>query len=75
VQLAHPSVQAKRMAAILDGLTSTSAEAAMLQGSGAGAGRCRHGKTRTLTASVAPRIAMSCVPPSRILAVTFTNKS
>jgi DNA helicase II / ATP-dependent DNA helicase PcrA len=38
----------------------------------AGAGT---GKTRTLTAGVASRIAVRGIPASRILAVTFTNKA
>jgi DNA helicase-2/ATP-dependent DNA helicase PcrA len=38
----------------------------------AGAGT---GKTKTLTAAVAYRIATLTIPPSRILAVTFTNKA
>jgi hypothetical protein len=38
----------------------------------AGAGT---GKTKTLTAAVAYRIAIGGIPPGRILAVTFTNKA
>jgi len=37
---------------------------------GAGAG-----KTSTLTAAVAHRIAVDEIPPHRVLAVTFTNKA
>jgi DNA helicase-2/ATP-dependent DNA helicase PcrA len=72
---ASSSVPADRMSAILAGLTPTQAEAAMLEGAVlvlAGAGT---GKTRTLTAGVAARIAVRGIPPSRILAVTFTNKA
>ena len=60
---------------ILSGLTSAQAEAATLSGPVlvlAGAGT---GKTRTLTAGVAWRIAARGVDPDRILAVTFTNKA
>jgi DNA helicase II / ATP-dependent DNA helicase PcrA len=38
----------------------------------AGAGT---GKTSTLTAAVAHRIALDGIPPPRVLAVTFTNKA
>jgi ATP-dependent DNA helicase UvrD/PcrA len=38
----------------------------------AGAGT---GKTSTLTAAVAHRIAVDGIPPHRVLAVTFTNKA
>lgn len=38
----------------------------------AGAGT---GKTSTLTAAVAHRIAADKIPPHRVLAVTFTNKA
>jgi len=70
-----PANTAERMAVIMAGLTPTQAEAAMLQGAVlvlAGAGT---GKTRTLTAGVASRIAVRGIPPARILAVTFTNKA
>jgi len=70
-----PANPAERMAVILAELTPTQAEAAMLQGAVlvlAGAGT---GKTRTLTAGVASRIAVRGIPPSHILAVTFTNKA
>ncbi len=66
---------AERQAAILSGLTRSQAEAATLQGAVlvlAGAGT---GKTRALTAGVASRIAVRGIPPSRILAVTFTNRA
>ena len=61
--------------AILAGLTPSQADAATLHGAVlvlAGAGT---GKTRTLTAGVAPRIVVRGIPASRILAVTFTNKA
>jgi DNA helicase-2/ATP-dependent DNA helicase PcrA len=61
--------------AILRGLTPSQATAATLSGAVlvlAGAGT---GKTRTLTAGVAMRIADRRIPASRILAVTFTNKA
>ena len=57
------------------GLTRTQAEAASLSGAVlvlAGAGT---GKTSTLTAGVALRIAERGIPAARILAVTFTNKA
>ena len=60
---------------VLSGLTPAQAEAATLSGPVlvlAGAGT---GKTRTLTAGVAWRIAARGVDPDRILAVTFTNKA
>ena len=72
---ASSALPADRMGAILAGLTPTQAEAAMLEGAIlvlAGAGT---GKTRTLTAGVAARIAVRGISPSRILAVTFTNKA
>jgi DNA helicase-2/ATP-dependent DNA helicase PcrA len=72
---ASSQVPADRMSAIMAGLTPTQAGAAMLEGAVlvlAGAGT---GKTRTLTAGVAARIAVRGIPPSRILAVTFTNKA
>jgi DNA helicase-2/ATP-dependent DNA helicase PcrA len=60
---------------VLTGLTVDQATAAALPGAVlvlAGAGT---GKTKTLTAGVAHRIATRGIPPSRILAVTFTNKA
>jgi len=70
-----PPSPAERQAVILSGLTKSQAEAATLQGAVlvlAGAGT---GKTRTLTAGVASRIAAHGISPSRILAVTFTNRA
>ena len=61
--------------AIAAGLTPVQIAAACHQGSIlvlAGAGT---GKTSTLTAAVAHRIAVDGVPPRRVLAVTFTNKA
>jgi DNA helicase II / ATP-dependent DNA helicase PcrA len=60
---------------VLNGLTVDQATAAALSGAVlvlAGAGT---GKTKTLTAGVAHRIAARGIPASRILAVTFTNKA
>lgn len=60
---------------VLAGLTADQATAAALSGAVlvlAGAGT---GKTKTLTAGVAHRIAARGIPASRILAVTFTNKA
>ena len=60
---------------VLNGLTADQATAAALPGAVlvlAGAGT---GKTKTLTAGVAHRIAARGIPASRILAVTFTNKA
>jgi DNA helicase II / ATP-dependent DNA helicase PcrA len=60
---------------VLNGLTVDQAAAAALSGAVlvlAGAGT---GKTKTLTAGVAHRITTRRIPASRILAVTFTNKS
>jgi hypothetical protein len=60
---------------VLNGLTVDQATAAALSGAVlvlAGAGT---GKTKTLTAGVAHRITTRRIPASRILAVTFTNKS
>ena len=60
---------------LLAGLTVDQATAASLTGAVlvlAGAGT---GKTKTLTAGVAHRIAARGIPASRILAVTFTNKA
>ena len=60
---------------VLAGLTERQAAAAALTGPVlvlAGAGT---GKTKTLIAGVAHRIAVRGVPASRILAVTFTNKA
>jgi DNA helicase II / ATP-dependent DNA helicase PcrA len=62
-------------ATILAGLTPSQATAATLSGAVlvlAGAGT---GKTRTLTAGVAMRIASRRIPAARILAVTFTNRA
>ena len=61
--------------AIAATLTTTQIRAASHPGSIlvlAGAGT---GKTSTLTAAVAHRIAVDGVPPHRVLAVTFTNKA
>lgn len=63
------------MPGILEDLTQPQASAAALRGPVlvlAGAGT---GKTRTLTAAVAHRIAHDGIPAGRILAVTFTNKA
>ena len=60
---------------ILEGLTPQQAAGASQMGPVlvlAGAGT---GKTKTLTAGVAYRIAVAGIHPSRILAVTFTNKA
>jgi DNA helicase-2/ATP-dependent DNA helicase PcrA len=60
---------------ILDDLTPQQRAAAIQPGPTlviAGAGT---GKTKTLTAAVADRIATHRISPSRILAVTFTNKA
>ena len=60
---------------VLAGLTPQQTAAAIQSGAVlvlAGAGT---GKTTTLTAAVAHRIAVKRVPASRILAVTFTNKA
>src|SRR3984885_9221504 len=61
--------------AVAASLTKTQIKAASHPGSIlvlAGAGT---GKTSTLTAAVAHRIAVDGVPPHRVLAVTFTNKA
>ena len=61
--------------AIAATLTETQVAAAAHHGSIlvlAGAGT---GKTSTLTAAVAHRVAVDCIPPHRVLAVTFTNKA
>ena len=61
--------------AMLQGLTPAQREAASYPGATlvlAGAGT---GKTRTLTTAVAWRIGVLGIRPSRILAVTFTNKA
>jgi DNA helicase-2/ATP-dependent DNA helicase PcrA len=61
--------------AIASSLTKTQIEAASHPGSIlvlAGAGT---GKTSTLAAAVAHRIAVDKIPPHRVLAVTFTNKA
>ena len=63
------------MNAILDDLTPAQREAAIQSGPVlviAGAGT---GKTKTLTAAVAHRIADRGMPANRVLAVTFTNKA
>jgi DNA helicase-2/ATP-dependent DNA helicase PcrA len=63
------------MPSILDDLTPQQRAAAIQTGPTlviAGAGT---GKTKTLTAAVANRIAAHRISPSRILAVTFTNKA
>jgi DNA helicase-2/ATP-dependent DNA helicase PcrA len=60
---------------IASSLTKTQIRAASHLGSIlvlAGAGT---GKTSTLTAAVAHRIAVDGIPPHRVLAVTFTNKA
>jgi DNA helicase II / ATP-dependent DNA helicase PcrA len=60
--------------AIASSLTKTQIRAASHPGSIlvlAGAGT---GKTSTLSAAVAHRIAVDKIPPHRVLAVTFTNK-
>lgn len=60
---------------VLAGLTPQQTAAAVQSGAVlvlAGAGT---GKTKTLTAAVAHRIAVRRVPASRIVAVTFTNKA
>ena len=65
----HPNVNC------LQGLTSNQLAAANTDGPVlvlAGAGT---GKTRTLTAAVARRIIVSGIDPSRVMAVTFTNKA
>jgi DNA helicase-2/ATP-dependent DNA helicase PcrA len=59
----------------LQGLTPNQLKAANTDGPVlvlAGAGT---GKTRTLTAAVARRIMVSGIDPSRVMAVTFTNKA
>jgi DNA helicase-2/ATP-dependent DNA helicase PcrA len=74
-QAAAAEATASADAAILDGLTRDQARAASLTGPVlvlAGAGT---GKTRTLTAGVAMRIAKRGIPANRILTVTFTNKA
>ena len=56
-------------------LTSAQAQAAILSGpvlALAGAGT---GKTKALTAGIAHRVGSRGIPPSRVLAVTFTNKA
>ena len=61
--------------AMASSLTKTQINAACHPGSIlvlAGAGT---GKTSTLTAAVAHRIAVDGIPPHRVLAVTFTNKA
>src|SRR3984885_5458681 len=61
--------------AVAASLTKTQIKAASHPGSIlvlAGAGT---GKTSTLTAAVAHRIAVDKIPPLRVLAVTFTNKA
>jgi DNA helicase II / ATP-dependent DNA helicase PcrA len=60
---------------VFDGLTPAQTEAAEHDGAClciAGAGT---GKTKTLVAAVAARIAIHRILPARILAVTFTNKA
>jgi DNA helicase-2/ATP-dependent DNA helicase PcrA len=74
-QAAAAEATASADAAILDGLARDQARAASLTGPVlvlAGAGT---GKTRTLTAGVAMRIAKRGIPANRILTVTFTNKA
>ncbi len=69
------AIPPSRDASILAGLTPAQAEAARLEGPVlvlAGAGT---GKIKTLTSGVAWRIEARGIPPSRILAVTFTNKA
>ena len=63
------------MPSILDDLTPQQRAAAVQPGPTlviAGAGT---GKTKTLTAAVAHRIANLKIEPARVLAVTFTNKA
>ena len=74
-EIARPFDLAQVRRSVLAGLTPAQAEAATLDGAvlvRAGAGT---GKTRTLTAGVAWRIAARGFDADRILAVTFTNKA
>ena len=62
------------MSDVLAGLTQEQATAARLSGPVLVLAGVGTGKTKTLTAGVAHRIARRGIAPARILAVTFTNK-
>jgi len=59
----------------LAGLTGMQARAAAQYGAVLVLAGASTGKTRTLTAAVAHRIAEAGIAPGRLLAVTFTNKA